>query len=148
AFRRARLKNSVLILIGGTFNEYSEQVRRLDANLQKDFPDGRVVLLEKLTRSQTCAAYRSADLFLLPSRAETQPIVLLEAMASRTPWLSTNHGCISELPGGIVVNSENEMVERLRELAGSATLRQQLAAEGWAASQKTYAWDKVVEAYA
>jgi glycosyltransferase involved in cell wall biosynthesis len=148
AFRRAQLKNGILILIGGEFNGYSEQLRQLDAELQTDFPDGRVLLLEKLTRSQTCAAYRAADLFVLPSRAETQPIVLLEAMASRTPWLSTNIGCISELPGGIVVNSENEMVEKMRELAGSETLRQKLAGEGWAASQKTYDWDKVVEAYA
>lgn len=147
AFRRAQLKGATLVLIGSEFNEYSEQARRLDAELQKDFPAGRVVLLEKLTRAQTCAAYRAADLFVLPAKAETQPIVLLEAMASHTPWLSTNTGCVSELPGGIVARSENDLVEKLRELASSPALRQKLIDDGWAACQKTYDWEQVVAAY-
>lgn len=147
AFRRAQLKDATLVLIGNEFNDYSEQVRQLDVDMQKEFPLGRVVLLEKLSRAQTCAAYRAADLFVLPSKAETQPIVLLEAMASHTPWLSTDTGCVSELPGGIVVRSEDEMVNRLCELAGSAALRQKLAAEGFAANQKKYDWEQVVAAY-
>ena len=64
-------------------------------------------------------AYRAADLFVLSAKAETQPIVLLEAMASRTPWLATDTGCVSELPGGVVVRSEDELVEKMRELASS-----------------------------
>ena len=147
AFRQAQLKDATLVLIGSEFNDYSEQVRRLDAELQKEFPAGRVVLLEKLTRAQTCAAYQAADLFVLPAKAETQPIVLLEAMASHTPWLSTDTGCVSELPGGIVARSEDDLVKKMRELASSPTLRQELAAEGWAACQQTYDWDQVVAAY-
>ena len=147
AFRRAKLTDATLVLIGNEFGDYSEAVRRQDVLLQKEFPGGRVVWLEKLSREQTCAAYRAADLFVLPSKAETQPIVLLEAMASHTPWLSTDTGCVSELPGGIVVRSEDEMVARLQELAGSSTLRQKLAAEGRAANQETYDWEQVVAAY-
>ncbi len=147
AFRRAQLKGATLVLIGSEFNEYSEQARRLDAELQKDFPAGRVVLLEKLTRAQTCAAYRAADLFVLPAKAETQPIVLLEAMASHTPWLSTDTGCVSELPGGIVAHSEDDLVKKMREMASSPALRQKLIDDGWAACQKTYDWEQVVDTY-
>jgi len=147
AFRRAKLGDATLVLIGNEFNDYTEQVRLRDDELQKEFPAGCVVWLEKLNRKQICAAYRTADLFILPSRAESQPIVLLEAMASHTPWLSTDVGCVSELPGGVVVQTENEMVTRLQELAGSAALQQQLAADGWAANQKTYDWEQVVAAY-
>jgi len=53
---------------------------------------GRVVVLERLSRAQTCAAYRAADLFVLPAKAETQPVVLLEAMASHTPMAFHRHG--------------------------------------------------------
>jgi len=88
-----------------------------------------------------------ADLFVLPAKAETQPVVLLEAMASHTPWLSTDTDCVSELPGGIVARSEDDLVEKMRELASLPALRQNLAAEGWAAGQKTYDWERVVAAY-
>jgi glycosyltransferase involved in cell wall biosynthesis len=147
AFRRAQLKDAALVLIGSEFNDYSEQVRQLDAELQKEFPAGRVLLLEKLSRAQTCAAYKAADLFVLPAKAETQPIVLLEAMASHTPWLSTDTGCVSELPGGIVTRSEDDLVEKMSELALSPTLRQKLTDDGWAACQQTYDWEQVVAAY-
>ena len=84
---------------------------------------------------------------MLPAKAETQPVVLLEAMASHTPWLSTDTDCVSELPGGIVARSEDDLVEKMRELASLPALRQNLAAEGWAAGQKTYDWERVVAAY-
>ena len=119
----------------------------MDAELQNEFPAGRVVLLEKLNRPQTCAAYRAADLFVLSAKAETQPIVLLEAMASHTPWLSTDVGCVVELPGGRVARDEADFVAQLRELAAAPELRQKLAAEGWAACQQTYDWEQVISAY-
>ena len=147
AFRHAQIKDATLVLIGSEFNDYSEQVRRLDAELQPVFPAGHVVLLEKLSRAQICAAYQAADLFVLAAKEETQPIVLLEAMASHTPWLSTDTGCVSELPGGLVAWSENDLVEKMAGLTASPGLRQQLAAEGWAASQQTYDWEQVVAAY-
>lgn len=147
AFRQARLADATLVLIGSEFNDYAAQVRQVDVSMQKDFPTGHVVLLEKLNRRQTCAAYRAADLFVLPAKAETQPIVLMEAMASHTPWVSTDTGCVSELPGGLVVRSETELVEKIRSLATDPDLRQKLAAEGWAACQQTYDWKQVVAAY-
>ena len=146
-FRQARLKDATLVLIGSEFNEYIEGVRRADAALQTQFPEGRVVYLEKVGRPKTCAAYRTADLFMLTAWAETQPIVLMEAMASHTPWLATDVGCVAELPGGVVVRQEAELVAKLQELAGSPALRQKLSDEGWAACQATYDWDQVVNAY-
>lgn len=147
AFRRAQLADATLVLVGSEFNAYSEQARRLDEAMQKEFTKARVVFLEKLSRTQTCAAYRAADLFVLAAKAETQPIVLLEAMASHTPWLSTDTGCVSELPGGLVARSEDDLVEKMRQLAAAPALRQQLAADGWAACQQTYDWERVVAAY-
>ena len=127
AFRRARLKDATLVCIGSEVNEYAEMVKRLDEELRVEFPEGRVVLLEKLSRAQTCAAYQAADFFVLAAKAETQPIVLLEAMASRTPWISTDTGCVAELPGGLVVRSAAELTEKIKEMACSPELRKNLA---------------------
>lgn len=147
AFRRAELKDATLVFIGSEFNDYSRQMEELDKSLKLKFPNGRVLLLEKVTRAMTCAAYRAADLFVLSAKAETQPIVLLEAMASRTPFISTNTGCVRELPGGVVVTSEQEMVAWMRDLVRSTEKREKLAAEGSDACRKVYDWERVVESY-
>src|SRR5207249_11072681 len=116
AFRRAGLGDATLVFIGSEFNEYSRQLEQLDEALKPAFPAGRVLLLEKVERRMTCAAVQAADLFVLSAKAETQPIVLLEAMASRTPFISTNVGCVVELPGGVVVRSEEELAEQMKAL--------------------------------
>ena len=120
AFRRAQLDGATLVLIGSELNDYAKALQQLDAELQRTCPAGRVLMLEKLSRTQTCAAFRAADLFVLSARAETQPIVLLEAMASRTPWLSTDVGCVAELPGGIVAHSEDDMAGKMNALAADS----------------------------
>jgi len=46
-----------------------------------------------------------------------------------------------------VARSEDDLVEKMRELASLPALRQKLAAEGWAACQQTYDWEQVVAVY-
>ena len=147
AFRHARLENANLVFIGSEFNEYSAALQQLDNQLKREFGAGRVMMLEKISREMTCAAYREADLFVLSAKAETQPIVLLEAMASKTPWISTDVGCVAELPGGIVARSESELAREMKALLDSPERRNQLSDEGWAASQETYDWERVINTY-
>ena len=37
------------------------------------------------------------------------PLSIVEAMASKVPFISTDVGCVRGLPGGIIVKSANEM---------------------------------------
>ena len=148
AFRKARMKNSTLVLIGSEFNDYAREVMSLDERLAGQYPEGRVVFIEKLERSLTLAAYSACDIFLLASKAETQPIVLLEAMAAGIPFVSTDTGCVSELPGGIVACNEAALSAALAERHDNEAKRRELGDLGRKAVLESFTREKVVDAYA
>jgi glycosyltransferase involved in cell wall biosynthesis len=50
-----------------------------------------------LPRQDVVALFHAADLFLLPSNIECAPLVLYEAMAGGTPWMSTDVGNAAEI---------------------------------------------------
>jgi glycosyltransferase involved in cell wall biosynthesis len=148
AFRQARIPGATLVFIGSEFNEYQAMVRDLDHNLAESHPEGRVVFLQKINRDMTLAAFKACDVFLLTSKTENQPIVLLEAMACGKPFISTEcGGCIAELPGGIVARSEQQISEQMKHLAESADARQALGEAGRNGCLTRYTHERVVDAY-
>jgi len=146
-FRRAALKDATLVLIGSEFNAYSNALEELDQQLQQRYPEGTVVFLEKLDRATTLAAYTACDVFLLAADAETQPIVLLEAMAAGQPFVTTNVGCVTELPGGLVANDEAGLSAALVTLQNSPAQRKQLGDLGKAAVMRDFTKEKVMAAW-
>lgn len=54
----------------------------------------------------------AADAFLLPSKSETGPLVVLEALSVQTPVISTNVGIVQELetPNLVVVEEPEEII--------------------------------------
>ena len=91
---------------------------------------GQVLFFEGLQRDETFSALRDCDVKVLAADAETQPIVLLEAMAAAKPFISTNTGCVNEFKGGIVVRDAAEMAKAMRRLATSPHERNRLGSEG------------------
>lgn len=59
--------------------------------------------LRNLPREDVCAFFQQSDITLLTSLKEVAPIVILESMASQTPWVSMDVGNASELSGGTVL---------------------------------------------
>ena len=147
AYRRARIPNSALVFIGAELNEYSRQMQQLDQQLAPAFPEGRVLLLEKLDRGPTEAAFATMDAFVLASKTEAQPIVLLESMAAAKPFLSTDVGCVRELPGGLVIRDEAEMTREMQRLAAEPQLRASLGDAGHREYMAKYRKDVVLDAY-
>jgi 1,2-diacylglycerol 3-alpha-glucosyltransferase len=55
------------------------------------------------------AEYNQAKLVLSGSHTECQPLALLDASASATPFVARSTGCINGMPGGVAMNNWTEM---------------------------------------
>ncbi len=104
-------------------------------------------LTKQTDRQMLIDAYQQADVFVMPSEVEAAPLVILEAMAAGLPWVSFDVGNVNELSGGVVVQNEAQMREAILTLQHSATLRQQLGAEGQAQVIERYDWKQVAKQY-
>ena len=67
------------------------------AGLEKPAAKAQVKLLGKVPNSEIPELFRAADVFLMPSREEGSPHVILEAMASGVPFVASDVGGVREL---------------------------------------------------
>ena len=147
AFFRAKIENSILVFIGTEFNEYSHRLQRLEQTVAPSGQRSRVFYLQRLPKEMIRAAYRAADVFVMPSKAEVQPLVVLDAMACGKPFVATNVGCVAELPGGVVVRHERQMAYVIRKLRADPAWRAELGSAGREACERNYNWPTVLSTY-
>jgi glycosyltransferase involved in cell wall biosynthesis len=146
-FMRANRPDATLVFIGSEFNDYSAAMKNFYESSRAKFPHSQVLFLEKIPRETIYAAYRAADVFILSSRRETQPLAILDAMASGVPFISTKVGCVSDFPGGWIVGSGRATTQTINEFLDRPDLRRQLGEEGRAACVAKYNWNEVMAAY-
>lgn len=117
-FRKAKLKNAVLLFISPDFNKFprigKDSIRTivkfillklrsemlplyLIRFLQNLKLYNKNIKFVSLSRPETIAAFQQAGLFLFPSHLECSPLVLFESMASKTPFLVTDVGNAREI---------------------------------------------------
>lgn len=144
AFERIDQDESSLVFIGNQLNDYAEHIKKY---IEKSNRLKNVQVLAGLPVEEINKAYCAADIVICPSKVEVLPLVLLEAMASGTPFISTNIGAASELPGGAIVENEFEMSKAMSELLLSKSIRQELSKKGLEAFRSTYNWPSVIEQY-
>lgn len=94
-----------------------------------------VHLVGPVSQSDLPALYREADVFCLPSHAEGIPVVLMEAMLTELPVVTTSIAGIPELvrPGaGVLVppGDLDALVDALESLCGDPGLRHRVGAAG------------------
>ena len=147
AFAKLGRRDATLVFIGSERNTYSEQMVHLGRELLRADFQKHVLILTQVPRATIYSAYQAADIFLLPSKDETQPVVLLEAMGSGVPWVSTPTGCVREMPGGLIAHGETEMADALATLLNDSGRRRQLGEQGRAAVQSRYSWESVLQRY-
>lgn len=146
-FVRANRPDATLVFIGSAFNDYSARMESFYQSSRAQFPRAQVLFLEKIPRETINAAYRAADVFILSSKQETQPLAILDAMACGVPFISTNVGCVRDFPGGWVVSSGRRTTQAIHDLLDKPGLRLQLGEQGSAACIAKYDWNHVLTEY-
>jgi L-malate glycosyltransferase len=164
AFRRARIGPATLVIIGNTLGGPGCLPRcRLQAKFvgMTTFGKKRVLLLDP-PRKQVVSAYHSADLFVFGSNIECSPIVLFEAAASRTPFLSSGCGNAAEIAewtgsgtilptdrakDGSVHTSAGAMAKGIEDLLPDKCRLESMAESGFQAWKTRFTWESIAAQY-
>ena len=148
AFGKLSRKDVTLVIIGNDTPSILPIHSCYQSCLEKaKKSNGSIKVFTDVPRKDTISAFFDADIYLLGSKYECSPIVLLEAMASKTPFISTNVGNVAELEGGMIVNKPEEMTHCINELLSNPLEKSLLAEAGYQAYKEKYTWKKVTEMY-
>lgn len=147
AFIAANLENAVLVLIGPKKNDYSNMLENIWNRYKITQRNSEFICLENVSKEVILSAYKAADLYLCGSVTECFPLVILDAMASGTPFISTDVGCVRDFQGGILVQSTVEMTRGIRDLMNNSKLRNKLGSMGRLSCEDKYNWNKIINEY-
>lgn len=93
--------------------------------------------------------YTQAEAFILPSLYEPFGIVLVEAMACKTPVIATVAGGIPEVLGdtgiNIPIRSSEEIAKNVNELLNNPEKAKEMGEEGMKRAKQKFEWDKIAE---
>src|SRR6266571_1677908 len=109
-------------------------------------------LRDRLTDVDLVSAYRSSDLFVLPSLRECMPTVLLEAMASSKPIVATKVGGIPEIVadgqnGALCTpGSPGELADKITYFLDSPSAMRAAGAKGRTIVESNHDWKRIYPA--
>lgn len=165
-FTRAKVANTALVLVGNVFDKRLYNKCRLRATAYNFNPGNiaakRKIIVTQLSRPETVSLLQESDLFLFPSNIEASPLVLFEACAAKTPFMSTDVGNAKEIvewtKGGVIMPTEKDELgnshanvvaaaDMLKELLGESDKLAQLAKDGYTNWKAQYSWDILTKKY-
>ena len=145
SYAKLQAKGYSLVLIGQSRNAYYDAVRQMADELEAKNPDKNVVMLTGVDRKYFPHILRNASLYLVASRKEEFSISLAEAMSSGVPFVSTDVGNARELPGGIVIKKDVEMVKAIEKIIEDESLRENNATEAKKYADAIFKQESAVE---
>jgi glycosyltransferase involved in cell wall biosynthesis len=147
AFRRANLRDATLVIIGERPQAHSwYSCFPVCSVMGKLYPSIRI--LRHVPREWIVSAYQEADLFLFGSKVECAPLVMYEAFASRTPFITTDVGNVKDHQDLLrIVANKDEMAEEIRTFGQRPESFCQLQEHAHRAFTEHHTWEKVAERY-
>ncbi|MDP3119213.1 MAG: glycosyltransferase family 4 protein [Sulfuricurvum sp.] len=137
---------AALIFIGSSqLHGYLNTLKSLKQSLDAKYGEREVFFYDTLSREETINYLTHASLFLHGSKLEAFPIVILEAMATGTPWICTEVGNVKELAGGLVLKNEHDMALSIDALLNDSTYYSQLSADGLESTKHYYNWQSITK---
>lgn len=115
--------NYEMVFVGREKNKYYDELVKLKDLLDQQYGEKKVTFYVGISREATEVFFKNAKALILGSRVEKFPIVIIEAMASKIPFISTDIGSVRFLPGGYIVKSLDEMAYWMSFIAGNEECR-------------------------
>jgi len=129
-FYKSKISDAALVCIGSMDNAYYHECKALAERLASEYGEKEVHLLHNVNRQLLPLIIGKASLYLVSSKWEEYSISIIEAMAQGVPFISTNQGVAKLLPGGIIINSLDEMHDIIDKLMSTPQQRTELADAG------------------
>ena len=137
---------NVYCVFAGPDDGYQEYVQQLAINYGLS---DRVIFTGLLRNGEVRAAYAAADVFVLPSRFDTFPMAIVEALASGLPVLTTETCQVAELireKAGLVTPVDpTAIANALERLLSNSDLRSTYAKGAKVLAEKEFSVQKTVD---
>jgi len=136
------------LVIAGPDDGVGEEWKELASTLGVD---GSIRFEGFLSEEDMIASYHDADVFVLPSEWEAFGIVLLEAMACRTPCVCADRGGAPEViddgeTGFVATYGDvDDWADKIGQLLGDDTLRRRMGDLGRRRVQERFVWPAIVD---
>jgi len=120
--------------------------------LPADFPVG-ITFAEGVMRDEMRRYYHLSDIFVLPTLGDNSPLTILEAMACKTPIVSTNVGGISESltsgKTGLLCPPRNAdcLAKAIEFLLKHPAATNKMAERGYQKLNHDFRFDKMIDRY-
>lgn len=141
----AKKEDTVLVLAGGDDEGYSKNIK---AQISKFKIEERVIFTGMILEGDKFAAYRDADIFVLPSYAENFAIVVLEAGAMGLPVVVTPgvglSAAVAESGAGLVVEGTvQKLSEGLLNLLQNPEKASEMGEGGRRMVAEKFSWERI-----
>lgn len=145
--RLKKKRPDIVLTVIGT-GDYRDEYKRLCSELKIE---KHVIFAGRREGKALVAAYQQTAVFVHPSRFDSFPLVLLEAMACKIPVVSTRVGGIPEIvthgKGGLLVKPENPetLARAIEKMLSDPILAQHMRVAGRQNVLKQCNWELKVE---
>ena len=138
AYLKVKEKKDYELVCIGKKSDYSNYLKEITSEEQN------VHILENIPREITKMFIFNATCGVLSSQKEVYPIFICETIACQHPYISTNVGSVEEIPGGLVVETINEMSEAMQRIISDEKLGRYLADKGYMFAKENLIQEKKI----